>query len=261
MKKVKYIHVFGLFMMAAILSRCAGDEKVDNANLVRTFESQIPDLEKQIGISFFVHDLIVTDRSGKNFVKMRFASLDQDLLADYMQNTKYSITALTESPRRVAPNPRRPQDLLNSGEAPVDYDNSSDDYSFKIVTEVLEQSLEPGMVGFMTHVENARELKIDDSGRTKSRVWIQHASGNWPEWLHIQNKQYWDEDYYVHYKLKKKNSTIDCCWGGTWIIWTQYAEYEDWDIDGPYRVCVDLQYENSGYGYDYFWENDGATYK
>ena len=241
--------LMGLFT-ALIIGACSQD--VDRKMSDREEGLNVSDIsliEQSLGKPLFKVDQIFTDAIG-NTLTIRFASLNKDLLDDYIRATKYSVTfeAVTETPHAPAKASQISESFSMEPDVEIGYDQ-------KIVVETISKSFRKGTGGYVVHVE---PRESNTSGRImRDGWWVEHTSDAWPEQIWVYN---YTADY-IHYKLYRKWNWSDVSWGSYFFITSFYGPSDVQDIDGPWKVRLNLNYDHSTGSYDFRWyDADTNTY-
>ena len=120
-------------------------------------------------------------------------------------------------------------------------------YESTVIVETVSQELDEGVIGIRLRNQPNPSYEVDNSGRTKYYNQSTHVSNNWPSFLGLQ--AYAQITWAVDYKGRWYQSWLPW-FGDTWCCY----EWDEFDIDGPYRVRLHVAYDYYGdYYYEYFY--------
>lgn len=234
---------FFISMLSIVLFISCSDEK--DVKLVPKEEglnvSDISLIEQSLGSPLFKTDKVFTDKFG-NSLTIRFASLNKGLLEDYIRATNYSVTfyKVAEAPQGLVKAVMPDKETPTLPDVEVGYDQ-------KVVIETISKSLMTGTGGYTVHVKSSDSFA---NGRIqRDGWWVEHTSDAWPEELYVTN---FTADY-IHYKLYRKWNWSDVTWGSYFYIKTFYGTSDLVNVDGPWKVRLNLEYDHSTGSYDYSW--------
>jgi len=248
--KYRFISVMTLTLIGFITTQCSTTEPLDATES----GSQIALLERQLNATFYKHDIELNAPNGTGKIKLRLASLDEELLNRTLEEN--SITIFT---RTVEELKEQSKSMPKQEQAPKnDVQNEEpifEDYHSIIVTEFIEKDLGDEAVAYGIEVKPKATHATDGNtlGRTmRNPFWWSMYSGTWPEsW-----RSYNYTGAYLYLKFYRKFNTSDATWGNTWF--TDVIESGNMDsdnCDGPYmiRVNVELDQDNVGGGFILQW--------
>jgi hypothetical protein len=163
------------------------------------YTSEIDQMEKEEGVTFFKKDVLLKSKDGKSEVLMRFASKSQAALNAYLLDYNYTIKSMYDSDKSIRPTSEVKLTDNSSNTTP------SVGSDFSVITEPISKKLAKNAIGYRLSVnlkeEAMAKLKNSRVASTSTNV---HVSGVWPEETKIsllsgQNsveyvidkKQYW----------------------------------------------------------------------
>ena len=132
--------------------------------------SEIDLLEKDMGVSLFKAEMVLTDNSNTNTVTLKVASQSEKDLKHYLANNDFSI-----QPVYAIQQPQKSTDKL-----PLSIDRESvSPGSSRIYSEVVAQSLAPDVIGYAISIQKSGNV----NGRTNANGYtysLSVISGEWP---------------------------------------------------------------------------------
>lgn len=214
-------------------------------------------METQTGLSFFKEDIIL--KSGKQSVIFRVASLNEDVLKDYLSAYEFSLEQLTfaDMKKRVH-TPPVGEDLQ------TDYINEKVDYSKEtidktaIFTETVLLNQDIKNLGFrINHVPKNSNARLKSTWPDWTYT-AYHESQTWPEWFVISS-----HSGQIAYEIDRKNRWYMGYYTGNYCeyeypyacksYWDQenYTERTFW-VDGPYKCRAKVGYHSYAH-YSFEW--------
>ena len=139
--------------------------------------SEIDLLEKEMGVSLFKAEITLTDDANTNTLTLKVASQDEGELNRYLSNNDFSIEPVysIEQPQQLTAGSQ-----VDQGQKTVV------DPSNRIYSEVLDQSMAPGVIGYRIHIrKNTRA-----TGRTHANGYTYRLtliSGDWPTYFGLNS--------------------------------------------------------------------------
>lgn len=226
------------------------------------FQSEISLLEKEMGVSYFKKDVVIHDKSGKNSITMRFASLSNEVLNNYLTSVKYEIVP-TDGKKSTTNNQQSNSPETSDAPAPTTFKSD-------IITEIVSKNLQKGIAGYYVTVmpSNHPSARTTDDGPYSTS----HMSEDWPERMHFTLNaptNYINDraDFYV----RIKNGGLFSTWQSipqldrispapagmvTNHVYLNYTTANiDWvyNVDGPKKVELFVNFTRIG-GYSYWFQ-------
>ncbi len=137
--------------------------------------SEIDLLEKEMGVSLFKAEMVLTDDANTNTVTLQIASRNAEELNHYLTNNDFSIEPVQSI---------QPLQYL-ADRTPVTQDQESSlDNSKRIYSEVIDQNLSPGVMSYSIHVKQ----KMSKAGRELANGYtyqLSVISGEWPTYFSL----------------------------------------------------------------------------
>ncbi|PSL18067.1 hypothetical protein [Dyadobacter jiangsuensis] len=234
------------------------------------FESEIALLEKEAGKTYFKKDIVISDKDGKNQVTIQFASEDQTVLNNYLDEVQYEVVPVYKGQSPQVPS----QNTSPSNSANTNHPSLATN-KFPVFTEERSRNLQAGVVGFFLSVKSKSQAGSKVLAREGYAYTSNHISGeDWSEKLHfIRNHN--GPNNNIHYFLKCKDGGLFASWytpptlhnilngPGGQLPNDFFLTYPGgvfpgvdvvYDIDGPkkHQLVVD----HNGYtDYSYYFEN------
>jgi hypothetical protein len=204
--------------------------------------SEISIIEEKTGITYYKQDLTLSDESGENKVTLRVAGQDEEMVKEYLKSRIFSITPLYAHEKKESiklPYQPNPQPGVASAEK---------EYESTVIIEVVSQTLKKGVLGVGFRDQPNPAYEVDKSGRTNYYEYREHVSNNWPSWLSLQAYQY--VEFMIWYKGRWYQSWTPWYGPETWCCY----DFDEFNVDGPYRVSLRIQYNYEGdYYYEFFY--------
>jgi hypothetical protein len=181
------------------------------------YTSEIDQMEKEEGVTFFKKDVWIKDEAGKNQVLMRFASKNQSALNAYLLDYNYTIEPIIGVVKDET------EKIVNSGTQvsgnPQNVQNNAILANNAIVTEVISRKLSANVSSFSTIVSFKKERLIEPkNGRIAAysyNRWVTHlTTTNWPAWATVTLVRYsrtYDQCSTLEFGVDQKNCVL-CQW-------------------------------------------------
>jgi len=182
MKKLSFLPVAMVILAVWVASCSKNREDTQPATSAQNAHgpesSAIALRAEELGVKFFTEDRTLTDATGLNQVVMRFASADERVLKEYLENTEYSISPITSRPdigkglnmAQPRKDPSRVSSLPEGG-------------AF-VMTEEVSKRLQPDAIGYATHVKS--KAVSNKKARVAYLYSTEHSSPTWPEYGYIE---------------------------------------------------------------------------
>jgi len=233
-----------LIASAVFIVSCRDDEMKSSGSQDQDENlSEVASIEKKLGTTLYKKELTLTDESGENKVTVRIAGRDQAMLEEYLKARTFSIEPVYSHDRRgTLKQPTRIDGQQSKG-------NDRDErYESTVIIEFVSQELKAGVMGVGFRDRPNPSYKADNSGRVKYYNYSEHVSNNWPSVLSFQ--AYYQVEFMIWFKGRWYQSWNPVFGPDTWCCY----DYYDFDVDGPWRVSLRIQYDYSGdYYYQWFY--------
>lgn len=226
-------------LLCSLLMLSCQDENARSSDPQDENKSEISLIEEQIGASLYKRELTISDESGENKVTIRVAGRDEAMLAEYLKARAFSIKPVYKHEKKETIKLPSQQDSQ-----PV-FADPDEGYESTVIIEFVSQELKEGVIGIGFRDQPNPSYKIDNSGRTKYYNYSNHVSNNWPSILAFQ--AYAQVEFMLWFKGRWYQSWTPWFGPATWCCY----DYTDFDVDGPYRVSLRIQYDYVG---DYYYE-------
>ncbi|QIP17144.1 hypothetical protein G8759_33160 [Spirosoma aureum] len=226
MKKTFKFLIFSL-CLGTLVTSC--DKQVDKdlkpTSSEKDFQSEVEQLEKQTGVKYFKKDVILRDNDNNNEVVMRFASTDESVLSNYLQNTNLTLEPV------FAKSVQKTESVSSKLGSTSKYESQA-----AISVEAISIKLQKGAIGYILAAKTNSLRKGDKNTRP---AWLsQHfemISPVWPESFSINIKT--ADAVQLGWDCKDRWYTgwYNCDGGYRMLAGPSWFSQ---GVDGPYKVKV-----------------------